>query len=188
MDGGLTVRPTSVVTQAASVRQDAAPVRDAVPTSLAPSQAVTAAAKTNEVRQDALQSAQRRSLLCSQDRPRCPQPRGDLPGARRPIPARRAPDSRRSDAPAARLQSRARERRDPRTRPTRAPTSKPDLPNLRLLKRKGAFLRPYFTIALHHAADGKCFISLSISPQFGKFINPAALPIVQPRVRKSGRS
>jgi hypothetical protein len=29
---------------------------------------------------------------------------------------------------------------------------------------------------------------LSISPQCGKFINPAALPIVQPRVRKSGRS
>ena len=56
MDGGLTVRPTSVVTQAASVRQDAAPVRDAVATDLAPSQTVTAAAKTNEVRQDALQS------------------------------------------------------------------------------------------------------------------------------------
>ena len=57
MDGGLTVRPTSVVTQVASVRQDATPVPDAVSTNLAPSQAVTAAAKTNEVRQDALQSA-----------------------------------------------------------------------------------------------------------------------------------
>ena len=36
MDGGLTVRPTSVVTQGASVRQDATPVRDAVSTNLAP--------------------------------------------------------------------------------------------------------------------------------------------------------
>ena len=56
MDGGLTVRPTSVVTQAASIRQDATPVRDAVPTNLAPSQTVTAAAKTDAPRQDALQS------------------------------------------------------------------------------------------------------------------------------------
>ena len=56
MDGGLTVRPTSVVTQTAGAHQDAAPVRDAVPTSLAPSQTVTAAAKTGEARQDALQS------------------------------------------------------------------------------------------------------------------------------------
>ena len=56
MDGGLTVRPASVVTQAASVRQDAAPAPDAVATSLAPSQTVTAAAKTDAARQDALQS------------------------------------------------------------------------------------------------------------------------------------
>jgi uncharacterized FlaG/YvyC family protein len=56
MDSGLTVRPTSVVTQTAGVRQDAAPVRDAVPTSLAPSQTVTAAEKTTEARQDTLQS------------------------------------------------------------------------------------------------------------------------------------
>ena len=56
MDGGLTVRPASVVTQVTSVRQDATPVRDAVATNLAPSQAVTASEKTNEVRQDALQS------------------------------------------------------------------------------------------------------------------------------------
>jgi flagellar protein FlaG len=56
MDSGLTVRPASVVTQAASVRQDEMPVRDAVPTSLAPSQTVTAAEKPTEVRQDALQS------------------------------------------------------------------------------------------------------------------------------------
>jgi flagellar protein FlaG len=56
MDSGLTVRPASVVTQAAGVQQDAAPVRDAVPTNLAPSQTVTAAAKTSEPRQDALQS------------------------------------------------------------------------------------------------------------------------------------
>ena len=56
MDGGLTVRPTSVVTQTASVRQDATPVRDAVPTNLAPSQTVTAAEKTTGARQDPLQS------------------------------------------------------------------------------------------------------------------------------------
>lgn len=56
MDSGLTVRPASVATQTASVRQDATPVRDAVPTSLAPSQTVTAAEKVNEARQDALQS------------------------------------------------------------------------------------------------------------------------------------
>ena len=56
MDSGLTVRPASVVTQAAGVRQDATPVRDAVPTNLAPSQTVTAAAKSNEARQDALPS------------------------------------------------------------------------------------------------------------------------------------
>ena len=56
MDSGLTVRPASVVTQTAGVREDATPVRDAVPTNLAPSQAVTAAAKSNEARQDPLQS------------------------------------------------------------------------------------------------------------------------------------
>jgi flagellar protein FlaG len=56
MDGGLTVRPASVATQSAGVHQDATPVRDAVPTNLAPSQTVTAATKTNEARQDALQS------------------------------------------------------------------------------------------------------------------------------------
>ena len=55
MDSGLTVRPANVVTQTASVRQDAAPVRDAVPTNLAPSQTVTAAEKTTAARQDALQ-------------------------------------------------------------------------------------------------------------------------------------
>jgi uncharacterized FlaG/YvyC family protein len=56
MDSGLTIRPASVVTQTAGVRQDATPVRDAVPTNLAPSQTVTAAERTTEARQDALQS------------------------------------------------------------------------------------------------------------------------------------
>ena len=57
MDIGLTLRPISVVTQSSSVRQDAAPVRDAVPTDLAASQTVSAAAKTSEARQDALPSS-----------------------------------------------------------------------------------------------------------------------------------
>jgi hypothetical protein len=56
MDGGLTIRPTSLVTQPAGLRPDATSVRDAVPTNLAPSQTVTAAAKTGEARQDAPQS------------------------------------------------------------------------------------------------------------------------------------
>ena len=50
MDSGLTVRPAGVAAQTAGVRLDAAPVRDAVPTSLAPAQSVTAAAKPLEVR------------------------------------------------------------------------------------------------------------------------------------------
>lgn len=56
MDSGLTVRPASAVHQAAGIRQDAAPVREAVATHLAPSQAVTAAAKITEARHDPLQS------------------------------------------------------------------------------------------------------------------------------------
>jgi uncharacterized FlaG/YvyC family protein len=56
MDSGLTVRPTSAAPQAAGVRQDATPVREAVATHLAPAQTVTAAAKTSEARQDPLQS------------------------------------------------------------------------------------------------------------------------------------
>ncbi len=50
MDSGLTVRPAGVAAQTAGVRLDAAPVRDAVPTSLAPAQSVTAASKPLEVR------------------------------------------------------------------------------------------------------------------------------------------
>jgi uncharacterized FlaG/YvyC family protein len=56
MDSGLTVRPAGVATQTGAVRLDAAPVREAVATHLAPSQTVTAAAKTSQTRQDPLQS------------------------------------------------------------------------------------------------------------------------------------
>ena len=56
MDSGLTLRPASTLLQAAGVRQDATPVREAVATHLAPAQSVTAAAKTTEPRQDPLQS------------------------------------------------------------------------------------------------------------------------------------
>src|ERR1043166_3874069 len=56
MDSGLTVRPVGVANQTGAVRLDAAPVRDAVPTHLAPAQSVTATAKANETRQDALQA------------------------------------------------------------------------------------------------------------------------------------
>ena len=45
MDSGLTVRPTAVTAQSPGVRLDAAPVREAVRTDLAPAQSVTAAAK-----------------------------------------------------------------------------------------------------------------------------------------------
>jgi len=56
MDSGLTVRPVGMTTQSGAVRPDAAPVREAVSTNLAPAQTVTAAAKPEEARQDALQS------------------------------------------------------------------------------------------------------------------------------------
>src|ERR1041384_1755740 len=56
MDSGLTVRPIGVTTQPGAVRPDVGPVREAVPTNLAPAQTVTAAAKPDEARQDALQS------------------------------------------------------------------------------------------------------------------------------------
>ena len=56
MDSGLTVRPVGVATQPGAVRPDVGPVREAVPTNLAPAQTVTAAAKPDEARQDALQS------------------------------------------------------------------------------------------------------------------------------------
>jgi flagellar protein FlaG len=56
MDSGLTVRPVGVAAQAATVRPDAAPVRDAVPTNLAPPQTVTASSKPNATRQDPVQT------------------------------------------------------------------------------------------------------------------------------------
>jgi len=56
MDSGLTVRPAGVAAQAATVRPDTAPVRDAVPTNLAPPQTVTASTKPNETRQDPVQA------------------------------------------------------------------------------------------------------------------------------------
>ena len=56
MDSGLTVRPVGIAAQAAPVRPDAAPVRDAVPTNLAPPQTVTASTKPNETRQDPVQT------------------------------------------------------------------------------------------------------------------------------------
>ena len=50
MDSGLTVRPAAVTAQAPGVGLDAAPVREAVRTDLAPAQSVTASAKPVEVR------------------------------------------------------------------------------------------------------------------------------------------
>jgi uncharacterized FlaG/YvyC family protein len=57
MDSGLTVRPAAVTAQSPGVRLDAAPVRDAVRTDLAPAQSVTAAAKPTETRLDNSESA-----------------------------------------------------------------------------------------------------------------------------------
>jgi flagellar protein FlaG len=55
MDSGLTVRPAAVSAQAAGVRLDTAPVRDAVPTDVAPEKSVTASEKPTPARQDATQ-------------------------------------------------------------------------------------------------------------------------------------
>ncbi len=52
MDSGLTVRPAAATAQSPGVRLDAAPVRDAVRTDLAPAQSVTASTKPVEVRPD----------------------------------------------------------------------------------------------------------------------------------------
>ncbi len=57
MDTGLAVRPTSGATPTNIARPDAAPVRQAVATDLAPAQSVTASTNANAARHDA-QSAQ----------------------------------------------------------------------------------------------------------------------------------
>jgi hypothetical protein len=49
MDSGLSLRPNGLA-QSGSVRLDAAPVRDAVPTSLSAGKSVTAASKSSETR------------------------------------------------------------------------------------------------------------------------------------------
>ena len=53
MDTGLALRPTGVAAPTSTVRPDAAPVRDAVPTDLAPAQTVAAGAKSSPARGDA---------------------------------------------------------------------------------------------------------------------------------------
>jgi uncharacterized FlaG/YvyC family protein len=58
MDTGLTIRPTGSVAQASYVRPEAAPVREAVATDLAPSRAVTAAeAQAPALRQDSVRTS-----------------------------------------------------------------------------------------------------------------------------------
>lgn len=57
MDTGLTTRPTGNPAQTGYVRPEPAPVRDAVPTQLAPSQVVTAATNAASTRNDALNTA-----------------------------------------------------------------------------------------------------------------------------------
>jgi hypothetical protein len=52
MDTGLAIRPTATATQPSIVRPEAAPVREAVATDLAPAQSVTAAANANAPRHD----------------------------------------------------------------------------------------------------------------------------------------
>lgn len=52
MDSGLTVRPATASAPPAAVRVDVTPVRESVPTDLAPPQAVAASAKSVEPRND----------------------------------------------------------------------------------------------------------------------------------------
>jgi len=57
MDTGLSIRPTSGVTETAYARPEPAPVRQAVATELAPSQSVTATAEAAAARNDAARDA-----------------------------------------------------------------------------------------------------------------------------------
>lgn len=56
MDTGLAIRPSTTATQPNIVRPDAAPVRDAVATELAPAKSVTAANGADAARHDPVQS------------------------------------------------------------------------------------------------------------------------------------
>jgi hypothetical protein len=58
MDTGLAIRPTAGAAQPSIVRQDTAPVREAVATDLAPAQSVTAAANAGAARHDSTNAAQ----------------------------------------------------------------------------------------------------------------------------------
>ena len=72
MDTGLAIRPTANATQAALVRPEPAPVRQAVATDLAPAQSVTATADSNAPRNDAARLVQdtqvRKIILDAQSR------------------------------------------------------------------------------------------------------------------------
>ena len=57
MDSGLTIRPTASVAETVYVRPEAAPVRTAVATTLAPSQSVTAAPETHSASYDSARRA-----------------------------------------------------------------------------------------------------------------------------------
>jgi hypothetical protein len=58
MDTGLAIRPTAGAAQPTIVRQDMAPVREAVATDLAPAQSVTAAANASAARHDSTNAVQ----------------------------------------------------------------------------------------------------------------------------------
>ncbi len=67
MDPGLTVRPVNSVPTAADMRAEPVPVRQAVPTELAPSQSVTATSETTTTRNDAMHPAARSAQATSHE-------------------------------------------------------------------------------------------------------------------------